>query len=149
MSLQDLSNVVLATGRFSCRIDEGLLRIVSTESGSEYVAEPFGSGLQVRQACLFGCSETENLQAFDIAMMCTRLNERFSGCKSYIDSWDVLVTAFDVLELTDDTRLISTVLDQVEFISQATLALIEAMQESGPRLSDEQIDRALEIPSLQ
>jgi hypothetical protein len=149
MNLVKIAEVISRTGRHSSHIDESVARVENLDNGSEYIVEEFGAGsFQIRQAVVFDCEAQEDLNFHDIYVLCSRINERFSGCKCFIDKWGVLINATDIIDLSVSTTLVETLLDQVEFVSQVTPGLVEDMRSTGlPGEAD--IDSAFEVPPLQ
>jgi hypothetical protein len=146
MRLEEVE-ATLAKG-YSAWRDGEVLFVRNVETGSEFVIEQFGSSLQVRQAVRFGCFELEDAALGRVYRLCSALNERFSGCKSYVDEWGVFLTASDILAEGAAPRAVEVVLGQIEFISLAAIKLAEVVVDRGRMVAEQEIDDALESPLL-
>ncbi len=149
MRLEEIGRQLSEGGAYGAEEDEGLLHIRDLESGSEYDLELFAESLQIRQAVRLDCHDLPADELNRIYVLCSMMNERFSGCKSYVDQWGALLTAADMLGPDVAIESIETVLNQVEFISLAMLVLMETMERERRPVTDEEVDAALEVPSLQ
>lgn len=149
MFAEKILEVLSHSGRYSARIEDEVVRVENLHNGSEYIIEEFSASYQVRQAILFDCQGAESLEVAELYILCSRINERFSGCKCFIDEWDVLVNAFDIIAAADPAQLIETVLDQIEFVSQVLLELLNVMRTSNRLPSFEEIETAFQVPPLQ
>lgn len=149
MHMNEISQGLSETKRFSSRLEGDLLLIQNLEIGSEYILEEFGQSLQMRQAVVFDCQKSFDSDLQNMYVLCSAMNERFSGCKNYIDKWGVLVTSADVLGQSVEISFIEVVLGQVEFISQAMLGLITTLRMEHRLITEEEIDSALDVPLLQ
>jgi hypothetical protein len=149
MRINELADGLTKSGRFAAVAEEGLLLVRSLEAESEYVIEEFDGSLQVRQAVSFDCFDMESEELLSIYDLCSKVNERFSGCKVFIDRWGTLLTGSDILSAVASIQFIEIILDQTEFISQAMLGLVESVRRQGAVVPDEDIDAALASPSLQ
>jgi hypothetical protein len=149
MTLDEIRQGLTQGGYYSAREDDGLLIIRDSEIGSEYVLEDFESSVQIRQAVCLDCHELSEEDLGKTYVLCSMMNERFSGCKNYVDQWGALITAADILGPQIATELIETVLNQVEFVSQAMQSLNETMRSEQRPVTSKEIDDALEVPSLQ
>lgn len=136
-------------GHYSARLEDGILRIRDSEISSEYVLEAFEQSAQIRQAVWFDCHEFSPEDLNRLYALCSMMNERFSGCKSYVDQWGVLITAADILGPDIAEDLVETLLGQVEFVSQAMLGLVETFRSERRLVTAEEIDSALGVPPLQ
>jgi hypothetical protein len=136
-------------GYYSAQRDDGILKIRNSEAGSEYILETFGQSVQIRQAIWFDCHELAQDDVNRIYVLCSMMNERFSGCKCCIDQWGALITLADILGPDIAIEAIETVLDQVEFVSQAMLGLVETMRLERRLVAPDEIDSALDVPPLQ
>jgi len=134
--------------RYSASRDDNVLRVQNQETQSEFVIEQFGNSLQVRQAVRFDCLDLDERERGRLYCLCSEVNGRFSGCKSYLDQWGALLTAVDLLEEGVKPGLLEVVLGQVEFVSAAMHSLSEVIIEGGRMVADEEIDEALRSPSL-
>jgi hypothetical protein len=144
-----LEKLALSKDVYSISTEDDVVKVRNLDLGSEYIVEYFSGSIQIRQAVYFDCFglSVENLSSLYI--LSSNLNERFSGCKTFVDRWGVLVTAADVLQPVDDEGLLETVFNQVEFMSQATLFLVNSLIDENRSISDDEIDAVLESPSLQ
>jgi hypothetical protein len=149
MQLEEVCRGLSQRGHYSAQLDDGILRIQSSQTGSEYILEPFEQSAQIRQAVWFDCHEFSEDDLSGVYVLCSMMNERFSGCKCYIDKWGVLITAADVLDRGMAIELIETVLSQIEFVSQAMLDLVETLRAERRLVTEEEIDSALNVPPLQ
>jgi hypothetical protein len=132
---------------YSSRRDGEVLFVRNLETESEFVIEQFGSSVQIRQAVTFGCGDLADAERGRIYRLCSDMNERFSGCKAYVDRWGALLTAADVLG-ESTPGLLEVVLGQVEFMSLAMHSLAEIVIDGKRMPDDEEIDAALRSPSL-
>lgn len=148
MRLDEIGPRLSANGVYSAQLDDGILRIRNLELGSEYILEAFERSAQIRQAVWFECHELPEDDLNRLYVLCSMMNARFSGCKSYIDQWGVLITAADILDPGVATDSVETILGQVEFVSQATLDLVEMLHSERRLVTDEEINRALDVPPL-
>jgi hypothetical protein len=146
MTLEEVE-ATLADG-YSGRRDGGLLFVENVEIGSEFVVEQFASSIQVRQAVWFGCPDLGEAELGRVYRLCSAMDERFSGCKSYVDKWGVLLTTADILAECISPRVIEVVLGQIEFVSLAMLTLADVVINGGRMVTEEEIDGALQSPSL-
>lgn len=134
---------------YSAELVSNILHIRNSETNSEYIIESFGQSIQIRQAVWFNCLEMSTDVLNNLYKLCSMLNERFSGCKSYIDKWGTLITAADIISESLTKNFLEILLGQIEFISQATLSLIELSQENRNVVTHDEIDSVLNVPSLQ
>lgn len=148
MRIDELASGLPTSGRFAAAIDDDLVLVRSLETDSKYIVEEFDGSFQVRQAVYFGCLEWSSEELLFLYGLCSMVNRRFSGCKLFVDRWGVLVMASDILGAVASIELIEIILDQTEFMSQATLGLVEAIRERGSAITDEELDCALELPAL-
>jgi hypothetical protein len=128
---------------YSAKRDGEVLLVQNANTQSEFVIEQFGNSLQVRQAVWFDCLELSDAETARLYQLCSEMNGRFSGCKSYVDQWGTLITAADIVEESANPRIVEVVLGQVEFVSVAMHGISD-----GRMVLDEEIDEALESPSL-
>jgi hypothetical protein len=149
MDLKEICQGLAKGGYYSAHEDDGILIIGSLDNDSEYVLEPFESSLQIRQAVWLDCHDIPEAELSRIYVLCSLMNARFSGCKSYVDQWGALTTGADILGPDIPIDFIETILNQVEFISLAMLDLAETMRSEQRLVTSEEIDSALEVPSLQ
>lgn len=149
MELEKIRQGLMQGGRYSASEDDGILMIRASENGSEYSLEEFDGSAQIRQAVWFDCHELPEEELSRLHVLCSMMNQRFSGCKSYIDRWGALTTAADILGPEIAMDFIEVVLGQVEFISQAMLELAETIRSEQRLVTSNEIDSALEMPSLQ
>jgi hypothetical protein len=149
MRLDELRSGLTSSGRFSAAISDGLVRVASVETGSEFVVEEFDGSFQVRQALCFDCLEWPPQEILSLYGLCSMANERFSGCKMFVDRWGALVMASDILGSVASVALVEIILDQTEFMSQAMLGLVETIRGRGSAITDEELDSALDTPMLQ
>jgi hypothetical protein len=149
MNLNELAKGLSGSGRYSAEFDSGIVRVRNLESESEYVVEGFGESLQVRQAVCFDCLKMTDSQLSALYLVCSMVNARFSGCKSYVDNWGALLTGSDILAEVATTRFVEIILDQVEFVSLGMLELVEMVRTREGPVTLEDVDSALVAPSLQ
>lgn len=149
MSFEIIRERLSETGRYSSRIEEDILRVESVGSGSEYVVEEFCGSFQIRQAVQFNCQADDILELKQIHALCSTVNERFSGCKCFVDQWGVLVNAFDWITEILPPNVIEVAFDQVELVSQVLLELLEFMKTTNRLPTTAEIEAAFEVPSLQ
>ncbi|WP_157073564.1 hypothetical protein [Sphingomonas soli] len=144
----DLSRMFVDDSDYEVLFEDGIFRLTDNVSKSEFIFEVFDNSFQIRQAVYFNCDQLSGDKISEINKLCSRVNSRFSGCKNYIDEWNVLITVYESLHLINDIELIKIVLNQVEFVSEAMLAFMGNI-ENDEVLSDEQIDRVFLGPTLQ
>lgn len=149
MNLDELAKGLSESGRYSAEIDGGVLRVRNLGTESEYVVEGFDGSLQVRQAVCFDCLKMSDSELSSIHSLCFKVNERFSGCKNYIDRWGVLLTTSDILAEVATTEFVETILNQVEFVSLGMLELVEAARTRKQAITDGDVDAALATPPFQ
>jgi hypothetical protein len=149
MMLEEIGRDLSLGGHYSAQLDDGVLRIEDLEVGSEYILEDFDQSLQIRQAACFDCHKFPEDDLNRVYVLCSMMNARFSGCKSYIDQWGALITAADVLAQSVTVEFIEIMLGQVEFVSRGMLDLVETMRRECRLPTDEEIDSALDVPLLQ
>jgi hypothetical protein len=149
MRIDELAGNLTNSARFSATINDALLLVTNLETGSEYIIEEFDGSFQVRQAICFDCLEWTGEELLSLYGLCSLANERFSGCKMFVDRWGVLVMASDVLATAASVEFIEIILGQIEFMSQAMLGLVETIRERGAAITEDEIDSALESPSVQ
>lgn len=147
MQVEEICRAI-SLGDYSAELDKDVLRIRNSELGSEYILEPFGMSVQIRQAVWFDCDGLPEEELNRIYALCSTMNERFSGCKCYIDEWGALVTAADILGPVTAIDIVKTMLNQIEFISQAMLNLVNILHTERRRVTVEEIDSALNMPHL-
>lgn len=102
---------------YSGRRDGEVLFVQNVESGSEFVVEEFSGSMQIRQGVWYACHELGDAELGRVYRLCSAMNERFSGCKSYIDEWGALLTTADILAGSLSPRIVGLALGQVEFVS--------------------------------
>ena len=149
MRLEEICRQLAQTGHYSAQVDDDILRIQSSDIGSEYIMEAFEQSAQIRQAVWFDCDKLSVDDLNRIYVLCSMMNERFGGCKCFIDQWGVLITGADLISNDIVVELIETTLRQVEFISQAMLDLVETLCAEGRLVTQHEIDTVLAVPSLQ
>lgn len=149
MSSEKIFWALSQSGRFSSSIEEGVIRVSSVDSGSEFIIEEFSESFQVRQAVLFDCQKDEDLDISELYVLCSRVNDRFSGCKCFIDDWDVLVNASDIIAVAEPDKLVETILDQVEFVSQVILDLLDTMRSRSALPGPDEVEAAFQVPPPQ
>ena len=148
MLLDDIREGLAKGTYYSTEHDEEVLLIKDRETGSEFIVEAFEQSLQIRQTVKFDCQELPEAELSRIYVLCSMINERFSGCKSYLDQWWALTTAADILDLAVTVAHVEIVLGQIEFISLAMLDLVEIMKAEQRLVTDEEVNAALEPPSV-
>lgn len=149
MRLEDICRGLSQEGSYSVQPVDGILRIRNLENASEYVLETFGLSAQIRQAVWFDCQDLSEEDLNRVYRVCSMMNERFSGCKCYIDEWGVLITGADILGDIFTINSLEVALSQVEFISQAMLGLMEILRIEQRLVTRDEIDSALDVPALQ
>jgi hypothetical protein len=147
--LEEIGRQLSRGGAYLAEPEDGVLYIRELDSSSEYNLELFGDSAQIRQGVQFDCDELPADELSRILLLCSMMNARFSGCKSYVDQWGVLLTTADILGPDLPVDFIETVLNQIEFISLAMLGLLELMERQGRIVTEAEIEAALEVPSLQ
>ena len=145
--LNSLAQEITARGNFTAREEDGVILATQNESGSEFVIESFGNSVQIRQGVWFNCSSEFGDDMEPLYETCSRMNFRFSGCKSLIDQWGVLITAADVLEPVR-VETVEVVLGQVEYVSLAMLDLAEIVKRENRVPTDTEFDAALEATQI-
>jgi hypothetical protein len=148
MRVEDICRHLSQGDAYSTRLEDGVLVIKDLEIGSEYVLEMFEPSAQVRQAIWFDLSELSGEELSRVYVLCSMMNARFSGCKCFIDQWGALITGTDILSQAFDVDFLEIVLGQVEFVSQATLDLMEILRIEQRLVTEEEIDSALYVPPL-
>lgn len=149
MRIHELETGLAESGRFAATIENGLILVTNLETDSEYAVEEFDGSFQVRQAICFDCLDGDADELLSLHILCSMTNRRFSGCKLFVDRWGALVMASDVLGTVASVEFVEIILDQVEFMSQAIAGLVERIHEGSSAVTDEELDSALESPSLQ
>lgn len=141
--LDSLKRQLEEFGRFGATLDNGILRVTDSQSQSSYVVEEFSGSLQIRQAVAFDVPQHHLNLTYALANC---VNERFTGCKSFIDRWGNLVNATDILPQTSMVEATVASLAQIEFVSRALLVLYDCIEREDELPSEEQIDAALMVP---
>ena len=149
MRFEEISQHLSQRGVYSAQLRDGILRISNLENASEYILEAFEQSVQIRQAVWFDCHELPEEDLDRVYVLCSMMNERFSGCKSYVDQWGALITGADILSQAVAIDFIETVLGQVEFVSQAMLGLVETLRLERRFITRKEVDSALDVPPLQ
>jgi hypothetical protein len=148
MDLEEICDRLSERGVYSARLEDGLVRIGKPETGSEYILEAFEKSAQIRQAVWLDRQDLSEDDLGRLHLLCSAMNARFSGCKSYVDPWGVLITGADILSESMAIEFIEMMLNQVEFISITMLDLVETQLREQRLVSEEEIDSALEVPPL-
>lgn len=146
MTLEEVE-ATLADG-YSGRHDGRVLLVQNVETESEFVVEQFSGSLQIRQSVWRECHELGDAELGRIYRLCSAMNERFSGCKSYVDEWGALLTTGEILAECVSPRIVEIVLGQVEFVSVAMHSLAEVVIGGSRMVTEQEIDDALRSPSL-
>jgi hypothetical protein len=146
--LEDIRRGLAETGAYVPRVDDGILRISDPDLDSEYSLEVIEQSVQIRQGVWFDCQDLAGDELGRIYELCSMMNQRFSGCKCCIDQWGTLITVADILGPRIAVACIETMLNQVEFMSQALLELVETMNVEGRLVTEAELDAALEVPPL-
>jgi hypothetical protein len=149
MLLEDICRNLSEGEYYSADMDGGILRVRDIDSQSEYILEEFEPSLQIRQAVCFDCYNFSKDDLSRVYILCSMMNERFSGCKSYIDHYGTLMTTVDLLGPNIEIDRIGTVLNQVEYVSLAMLDLLETQRLENRIITDGEIDSAFNVPPLQ
>jgi hypothetical protein len=147
--IEEICQHLSERGIYSARLEHGNLRIQDSEIGSEYILELFEPSAQIRQAVWLDCHELPEDDLNRIYVLCSMMNERFSGCKTYVDQWGALTMAADILGPDIAIDFIETILNQVEFMSHAMESLVETMRLERRLITQDEIDSALDVPPLQ
>jgi hypothetical protein len=119
MQLEEIAVGLGVQGYYTGEMDEGMLIVRNSDTLSEFIVESFDRSLQIRQAAWFECDKLAESDRNRFYAICSMVNERFSGCKCFIDEWGTLVTAADIIEHDFGLDYVETLLGQVEFISVA------------------------------
>jgi len=146
MTLDEVE-ATLADGYLGRR-DGEVLFVQNAQTESEFVVEQFSGSIQIRQRVRHACHELEDAELGRVYRLCSAVNQRFSGCKSYVDDWGALLTTADILAECVSPRTLWVVLGQVEFVSLAMLGLAEVVIDGGRMVTEQEIDDALQSPGL-
>lgn len=133
---------------YSGRREGELLLLKDAENESEFVVERFSGSFQIRQGVWHACHELGDTELERVYRLCSAMNERFSGCKSYVDQWGTLLTAGDILADCANPKNLVTMLGQVEFVSLAMLKLSDIIINGSRMVTEQEIDEALQSPIL-
>ena len=146
--LENIRRGLAEAGTYVPRLDDGSLRISDPDLDSEYSLEVFEQSVQIRQGVWFECQDLAEEELSRIYALCSMMNQRFSGCKCCVDQWGTLITVADILGPGIAIEFIETMLNQVEFMSQALQELVETMNVEGRLVTEAELDAALEVPPL-